>query len=51
MTEEQAQRMLELLTEIKTLHREAYERQTRLVWVAIPCFAVLCVQTILLIMR
>mgnify|MGYP000864357521 CR=1 FL=1 len=51
MTEEQAKKMIELLESIQGLHREAYDRQTRLVWVAIPCFAVLCVQTVLLIMR
>jgi len=51
MTEEQANKMIELLESIRVLHREAYDRQTRLVWVAIPCFAVLCVQTVLLIMR
>jgi hypothetical protein len=51
MTDEKADRMIELLKDISAMHKEAYERQMRLVWVAIPIFAVLCVQTVLLIMR
>jgi hypothetical protein len=51
MTEEQAQQMITLLTELKATQRESFERASRLVWVAIPIFAVLCVQTVLLLAR
>jgi hypothetical protein len=51
MTDEHAQQMIALLTELRATQKESYERQSRLVWVAIPIFAVLCVQTVLLISR
>lgn len=51
MTEEQATQMLALLTKMEATQRDSHERQSRMVWVAIPIFAVLCVQTVLLLMR
>jgi hypothetical protein len=51
MTDEHAQQMIALLTELRATQKESFERQSRLVWVAIPIFAVLCVQTVLLISR
>ena len=51
MTEEHAQQMIQILTKIEAMHRENQERQARLVWIAIPIFALLCVQTVVLIAR
>ena len=39
--------MTKLLTEIRDLQREALDRQTRFLWVLVPIFAILCVQTVL----
>lgn len=51
MSEDQATQMIALLTKIESTQRESFERQSRLVWVAIPIFAILCVQTVLLLAR
>ncbi len=51
MSEEHAQQIIALLTDLKAKQTESFERSSRLVWVAIPIFAVLCVQTVLLISR
>ncbi|MEQ9321455.1 MAG: hypothetical protein RIF41_19985 [Polyangiaceae bacterium] len=36
-----------ILAEIRDLQREALDRQTRFLWVLVPIFAVLCIQTVL----
>lgn len=38
---------IKLLAEIRDLQREALDRQTRFLWVLVPIFAVLCIQTVL----
>lgn len=38
-----------LLKEIRDLQRESLDRQGRFLWILIPIFAVLCVQTVLLL--
>lgn len=43
--------MSELLKEIRDLQREALDRQNRFLWVLVPIFAILCIQTVLAIMR
>ena len=40
-----------LLKEIRDLQRETLDRQSRFLWILIPIFAVLCVQTVLLLVR
>jgi hypothetical protein len=39
----------QLLKEIRDLQRDAAERQTRFLFILIPIFAILCVQTVLLL--
>ena len=51
MTEDQGQQVIAQLAKLEALQREAAERQSRVVWVALPIFAVLCVQTVLLLVR
>ena len=41
----------ELLKEIRDLQRDELDRQTRFLWVLVPIFAILCIQTVLLIVR
>jgi hypothetical protein len=43
--------MTKLLQEIRDLQREALDRQTRFLWVLVPIFAVLCVQTVLTLVQ
>ena len=42
---------VKLLEEIRDLQREALDRQTRFLWVLVPIFAVLCIQTVLTLIR
>lgn len=42
---------VKLLTEIRDLQREALDRQNRFLWVLVPIFAVLCIQTVLTLTR
>jgi hypothetical protein len=41
----------ELLKEIRDLQREELDRQNRFLWVLVPIFAILCIQTVLLLVR
>ncbi len=41
----------QLLKEIRDLQREALDRQARFLWVLVPIFAILCVQTVLVLTR
>lgn len=39
--------MEKILQEIRDAHREALDRQNRFLWILVPIFAVLCIQTAL----
>jgi hypothetical protein len=49
MNDERAETMLKLLTEIRDLQKQSFDRQNRFLWISIPIFAVLCIQTTLLL--
>jgi hypothetical protein len=40
-----------LLTELRDLQRTAVDLQRRFLWVLVPVFAILCIQTVLLLVR
>lgn len=40
-----------LLREIRDLQRESLDRQSRFLWILLPIFAVLCIQTALFLTR
>jgi hypothetical protein len=43
--------MTQVLKEIRDLQREGLDKQTRFLWILVPIFAVLCVQTVLFLIR
>lgn len=51
MNDERAEAMIKLLTELRDLQKQSFDRQNRFLWVSIPIFAVLCIQTTLLLVR
>lgn len=51
MNDEREENLLKLLAEIRDVQRESLDRQNRFLWISIPIFAVLCIQTTLLLFR
>jgi hypothetical protein len=48
---EQAVDVLAVLKEIRDMQRQSLERQAQFLWIVLPIFAILCVQTILELIR